>query len=282
MKRKCLSLMGLISAVAPLIGCVEAPNEEIAYQPALTMNRLSMNGIVASRVVATTMAENPLAIGRTDARMTVNPVSDPLLSTAEGREYFSYIVGCAMPAGQVVEGVAGGQPLSFQGSVGLAPDWEYRAMSASEKRWVSACLLARVNAYGVSVPISMRGEHAALALGAGESEAFGLAEGAFYGDVFASSNGKMEMLACRGAGQAAGETGGLVDRDCTEPAANGLTQCGFTYAGDCLDYSPQTPGSYACSYSWGGNYYDCHTSPTRATWGPGSSYNEVITTYVAN
>jgi hypothetical protein len=283
MKLKCLSMMGLASAVFPLIGCVsDVPDEGAVSQPALTVNRLAVNGIVSNRLVASSVAENPLAVGRTGSSLTVNPVSDPLLSTTEGREYFSYIVGCAVPAGQVVEAVAGGEALSFQGSVGLAPDWEYRAMSASEKRWVSACLLSRVNAYGISVAISMRGEHAALATVAGETGAFGLVEGAFYGDVFTSTDEKMEMIACRGAAQAAGETGGLVDRDCTELGANGLTKCGFTYAGDCLDFSPQTPSAYACSFAWGGNYRDCHTRPTRALWEPGTSRSEVITTYVTN
>lgn len=278
-----LSVLGLASA-SLLVGCVdEGPTlREHEGQPAITLNRITLNGIVSNRMVATAIAENSLAIGNNGTRLTVNPVSDPLLSTAEGREYFAYIVGCAMPTGKVVEAVSGGQTIAFEGSIGLAPDWETRAMSGSEKRWVSACLLARVNAYGISVQISMRGEHAALTPSEGEVDAFNLVEGAFYGDVFTNTDEKMEMIACRGASQAAGETGGLVNRDCTEPAANGLTQCGFTYAGDCLDYSPQTPSAQACEYSWGGNYYNCHTRASRVTWDPGTLHNEVVTTFVAN
>jgi hypothetical protein len=278
MKFKYLSMMGLASAVLPLIGCLaENPaNEEIVSQQALTMNRLTMNGLVTNRVIATAIAENSLAVGRTDGALQANPVSDPMLATPEGREYFSYIVSCALPQGDVVAASTG----HYEGSMGLAPEWEHRAMTTSEKRWVSACLLARVNAYGISVELSLRGDHAALAAGDAELEVFTQPEGAFYGDVFASDATKMEMVACRGAAQAAGESGALVNRDCTEPAGNGLTVCGFKYAGDCLDFSPQTPSAYACSYQLNG-YQDCHKRPSAGMWEPGSGHSEVITSFLA-
>lgn len=277
-----LSVIGMASL---LVGCVveEGPNlQEHKGQPAITLNKISLNGIVANRVVATSVTENSLAIGRSGGRMTANPVSNPMLNSIEGREYYAYIVGCAVPAGQYVDAVVSGQAYEFEGALGLAPDWETRPMTDSEKRWVSACILARVNAYGVSVHISMRGEHASLTPIPGEEVAYPQAEGAFYGNVFSATQEKMVMIACRGEAQAAGETGGLTDRDCAEPAGNGLTKCGFSYAGDCLDYSPQTPSAYACSFSWGGAYYDCHTHSSRAMWEPGTGHSEVITTYVAN
>lgn len=277
-----LSVLGMASL---LVGCAveEEPNlQEHEPQPAIALNKIALNGIVANRVVATSVAENSLAVGRVGSHMTVNPVGSSMLNSIEGREYFAYIVSCAVPAGQFVDATVSGQPVSFEGNLGLAPDWETRAMTDSEKRWVSACLLSRVNAYGISVQISMRGEHPSLAPIAGEEVAFPQAEGAFYGNVFSTAQEKMVMIACRGEAQAAGEGGGLADRDCTEPAGNGLTKCGMTYAGDCLDYSPQTPSAYACSFSWAGAYYDCHTHSSRAMWEPGTGHNEVITTYVAN
>lgn len=277
-----LSVIGMASW---LVGCAveDEPNlQEHAPQPAVAVNRIAVNGIIANRVVATSVAENSLAVGRTGSHMTANPISAPMLDTVEGREYFAYLVSCAVPAGQSVDASVSGQSFSFDGALGLAPGWETRSMTESEKRWVSACLLSRVNAYGISVQISMRGEHPALTPVAGEESAFPQAEGAFYGNVFSSAQEKMVMIACRGEAQAAGEGGGLADRDCAEPAGNGLTKCGFTYAGDCLDYSPQTPSAYACSFSWASAYYDCHTHSSRAMWEPGTNFTEVITTYVAN
>lgn len=278
-----LSVIGLASA-SLLVACVGEDDPALARvgQTAITLNKISLNGIVANRVVATAIAENPLATGVVGGELQANPVADPLLGTAEGREYFAYIISCAMPAGQVIEASSGGTSFRFEGAIGLAPDWEHRGMTDSERRWVSACLLARVNAYGVSVAISLRGDHGALVPTNGEEEQFGLIEGAFYGDVFTADQSKMEMVACRGAGQAAGETGGLVDRDCAEPAANGLTVCGFRYAGDCLDYSPQSPSAHACEFQWGGHYQSCHTRAGNGYWEAGSARTEVITSFVAN
>lgn len=282
MKCNSLSVLG-IASVSLLIGCAgEEPSLQEFEQQAIALNRIALNGIVANRVAATAIAENPLAVGRSESILQANPVSDPLLRTAEGREYLAYIVSCAMPAGTVLETVSGEERYSFGGSIGLAPGWEHRAMTESEKRWVSACLLARVNAYGISVAVSMRGDHASLLPTDGEREAFGQSEGAFYGNVFSAAEDRMEMFACRGAAQAAGEGGGLVHRDCAEPAANGLTVCGFRYVGDCLDFSPQTPSAHACASGWGDEYQDCHTRPSAGIWEPGTAHREVITTFVAN
>jgi len=76
-------------------------------------------------------------------------------------------------------------------------------------------------------------------------------------------NQPIQWFACRGKDQAAGETGGLGDRDCAEPDPQnpGFTLCGFVFAGDC--------GSFAAdrtceSFSTNGTFYrDCHTSPIR-------------------
>jgi hypothetical protein len=62
------------------------------------------------------------------------------------------------------------------------------------QRWVSACVLARTNAYGVHVQISMRAPadapapiKTALAVGDDERAEFTLREGAYYGNIFATT-----------------------------------------------------------------------------------------------
>jgi hypothetical protein len=62
------------------------------------------------------------------------------------------------------------------------------------QRWVSACLLARTNAYGVHVQISIRAPadapqaiKDALAVSTEESEQFQIREGAYYGNIFATT-----------------------------------------------------------------------------------------------
>ena len=104
-------------------------------------------------------------------------VSDPA-----ARELAEYVVSCALPAGE--EAVVGG--VAFAGAVGLAPEWAEGACGDACARWLSACLLARVNARGEHVEISMRGPHPALHPVPGELAEFTQEEGTYFGDLFAS------------------------------------------------------------------------------------------------
>ena len=60
------------------------------------------------------------------------------------------------------------------------------------------------------------------------------------------------------------------------------TQCGFTYAGDCADYTPVIPTPYACkAYDpTGGFYLGRHAQPGLKKWPHAKTYRQVITTYV--
>jgi hypothetical protein len=164
--------------------------------------------------------------------------------------------------------------------MGLAPAWEHRSLQPREKRWLSACLIARVNAYGIEVSISLRGRHPALTPSATEAETYTLEEGAFYGDIFTPENEPLEWTACRGAAQAAGEEGGLIERDCTEPIGDGTTRCGFKFAGDCSDYASDDSTPYACRRDDRGYYEQCHTLAGDGRWPLGTLRTEVITVFV--
>src|SRR4029077_13329176 len=120
----------------------------------------------------------------------------------------------------------------FPGSIGLVPRWLSHKLSRKGEEWVSACLLARVNAHATVEPISMRGNNPALAITEAEAMDFPLDEGSFYGNVFVPESDPIDWHGCRGQDQASGETGGLVDRDCAEPDPFNptSTQCGFDYA----------------------------------------------------
>jgi hypothetical protein len=174
----------------------------------------------------------------------------------------------------------------FDGALGLAPKWVKRRLLRRERRWVSACLLARVNLFTTAEAISLRGPHDALTVSPSDEEAvlYPLAEGAFYGDVFKKEGEPIIWIACRGEAQAASEEAGLVLRDCAEPDPDnpGLTKCGFTWAGDCADYSPESPSPYACKDSSAGNYEKCHEQPGAGEWRRIKRYKEVITVFVSN
>ncbi|HWU86501.1 MAG TPA: hypothetical protein VN253_04475 [Kofleriaceae bacterium] len=166
---------------------------------------------------------------------------------------------------------------------------------------MSACLISRVNKYDVSVTISIRGPHEALAVASDEATDFTVEEGAFYGDIFRPLDEPIIWIACRGRDQAATDSLAIDDRDCAEPdpANPGLTKCGFIYAGDCADWvKPKNP--YACkkwtadddgcgsghshdlvSPSHGRGYYEnCHDEAGNGHWPHATQYDEVITVYL--
>src|SRR5262249_38716067 len=93
-------------------------------------------------------------------------------------------------------------------------------------------------------------------------------------------------IACRGRDQAAGETGGVVDRGCAEPDPGGpsKTQCGVEDAGDCADFAPP-PNAFACKdFSNEGFYVDCLDHPAFSARHHRNhhddDFRQVITTFV--
>ena len=213
---------------------VGAVSSELVTDNRIALNRIALNRIALNRIALNRIALNRIALNRIALnRIALNgsAVGD-LSATDEGREILQYVVECALPAGVTLVGSHGGTEYEFEGAIGLAPSWLRGSLDRAGQRWVSACLLARVNAHGVSVQISMRGPHRALRASDDEMATFTLEEGAFWGNVFTREE---DFNACRGADQAAGETGGLENRDCTEPdaARQGTTVCGFQFAGEC-------------------------------------------------
>jgi hypothetical protein len=229
--------------VTLLAACADAPGESTTIAAVTARNKLAVNKLAVNKLAVNKLAVNKLAAVELAARrLTLNPRSaGDLTSTADGREVLSFVVSCALPEGLTLEARVGGATFEFAGELGLAPEWLDRPLSSEGQGWISACLFARVNAHDVSIPISLRGPTRALAVGQDERADWPLQEGAFYGDVFTPAGQPILWIACRGEDQAAGEVGGLIDRDCTEPdpAHPGLTQCGFIFAGDCGTFSAE-------------------------------------------
>jgi hypothetical protein len=265
---------------------------------ARTWNRLATNRLATNRLATNKLASSRLASNAlTSTSLEANMATADLLSTADGRDVYAYLINCALPDGTTIHASVPGaadttQPdtlytctsgeCSFPGGIGLAEYWIDHKLDSKGQGWVSACVFARVNAHDTAEPISLRGPHDALTVSPDEALQFPIQEGAFYGNLFTGDN-PIDWNACRGEGQAAGEFDGLVDRDCTEPdpANPGKTMCGFNYAGDCRDFSPALPSPYACKfYDFDlGIYTDCHNAPSDGHW-QSKPYREVITTYV--
>src|SRR5207244_324299 len=108
-----------------------------------------------------------------------------MAATEDGREFLTYLVGCALPETVGTYVIVNGVRYEFLGSLGLAPDWLDRPLTEIEQRWVTAGILARTNFFGIEVPISMRHPtNPALNVSEQEAADFTLWEGDFFGNIF--------------------------------------------------------------------------------------------------
>jgi len=273
----------------------------MSAQGAVTKNRLAQNRLASNRLAQNRLAANRLAANAlSSSTLEANSATAEVLATADGREVYSYLVSCALPGNARIEAAVPGAPDTappatsyscaagrcvFEGGLGLAEDWIDHKLASKDERWISACIFARVNANDTAEAISLRGSHPALTVSQDEAELFTVAEGAFYGNLFTHEDDPIDWNACRGEGQASGEFGGLVLRDCAEedPAHPGATYCGFNYAGDCRDYGSISE-PYACKSfeATQGIYGDCHNTSGDGHWPSSKTYREVITVYVSN
>jgi hypothetical protein len=170
-------------------------------------------------------------------------LADPTLAaTAEKRKQLTYLVRCALPADVALYADIEGERFTFPGSIGLAPRWLTEAMTPSEERWVSACLLAHVNYFGKHVRISIRATGVAvpeLKASTDEQQTYTIFEGGFFGNLFAPAPVAYTCRGRRSPTQARDPI--LQDRVCTqetgETTAEGmpLTVCHFLVTGLCED-----------------------------------------------
>ena len=250
----------------------------------LAGNKLSSNSLPAAKADATILAANKLAASKLPPegflvhRYAANPAGVAgLIATDAGREVLTFIVSCALPEGTSLVATGPGDiTYEFFGEIGLAKEWLHNALDNEGRGWMSACLFARTSGSHVPVPLSMRGQHRALALAPGEAETYTLEEGAYYGDYFTPDN---ESTACRGEDKfLLGNVGSLGERVCTEtnPPDAALTVCGFRYAGACGDFAP----AHACKhFSVHDAYRACHAQPI-VSHDHSKRYQQVITIYV--
>lgn len=293
--------MTVVFVAAMATACVGEPELSTSSHGLLDGNSIVGNRIVLNRIVLNRIVLNRIVLNQISSD-TFRMVSNELLATAEGRELLSYVVSCAIPDGIMLLGVHGGQTYEFPGQIGLAEKWLRRSLHESEQRWVSGCLIARVNRFGIPVSISIRGPHDALKVSAAEADDYSVEEAAFYGNVFTPPHEPLVWNACRGRDEAASESGDLDLRDCSEPDPEnpGLTLCGFKYAGDCADWAPPR-NAYACkkfkepkgrkggphddgdlgSKDHRGGYYEqCHDEPGFGHWHGAERFKEVVTVFV--
>jgi hypothetical protein len=279
-----LPVARLMVVVLLLSACTDAPSESTTSAPKIVTNKIVTNKIVTNKLAAGKVAAGKLASAEIASGLfTVNQTSaGDLISTEAGREVFAALVACALPDTVILEATVADGTFDFVGDVGLAPEWIAHSLYADSKRWVSACLFARVNSVDVAIAVSMRGPSPALGTDSDERSTFALQEGGFFGNYFTPKDDPIQWYACRGIDKSQGDAGDLASRNCAapDPANSGLTLCGYNYAGDCGTFGV----AHACEqFAQGGTFFQrCHGDPTTNNKFPSSSpsYLQVITTYV--
>jgi len=160
--------LGVMLLGAP--GCQpESPGEE--WEPGTVAREMRVaNSLTTQALVLNALSTNPTA-NNLLATGGLAPLFDPdtgnsylrlQLRDTDAQSFMSYLVGCALPADHHV---LWKDPLtltvhSWEGKAGLCPQWKTGAPSQECKNRVSACLLARNNALGRRVELSIRGEDA--------------------------------------------------------------------------------------------------------------------------
>jgi hypothetical protein len=260
---------------------------------AVTTNAVTTNGVLLNGVTTNAVTTNQISSDLYEI------VPTELIATDEGRELLRYVVSCAIPPGITLVGEHEGVTYEFLGDIGLAPSWLDRALGEGDQRWVSACLLARVNRFGIPVSISIRGPHKALKVSEAEARDYSVEEGAFYGNVFRQVEAPIIWNACLGRDEAVSESGTLDLRDCSEPDPSnpGATLCGFNYAGSCArePWKPYACKKFRTPAEWsssddpailsnrdyrGGYYEQCYDSAVFGPWQHAERFTEVVTVFV--
>jgi hypothetical protein len=248
-----VAVLFLVLGTSCAVG-LDEPSFSDVESEVTTTNKITVNKITVNKITVNQLATAQLAASSLDAHA--------MLDTADRREVLAYIVSCALPAGQVLALTdADGATYQFPGSIGLAPAWATRAPTVPERRWVTACVLARTNFYGVEVQISMRHDtNPALAATPAELATFKVVEGAFYGDLFQESP---VMYAC--SAKTWTEATPERPRACALSHDGATTECGFTYTGSC-----------------NAKHHPCvdHKPPFGACAGGGVTYPEIVTIYI--
>jgi hypothetical protein len=183
----------LVAGAAALAACAEAPDAPLAAERAalvsanaisanaisanaisanaisanaISANAISANAISANAISANAISANGLIIGEVDHPDLVLALHDPY-----AQEFMKYLVSCALEPKQQVTYTDPftGQKHAWNGALALCPSWLAKAPDQACQERVSACLLARQNAFAQPVQLSLRGHDAVGPIALGSS-----------------------------------------------------------------------------------------------------------------
>lgn len=261
--KKCIATF-LVSWLSVTSGClVEGREDTVSIhsrtQGVSLLNSMSYNRLDLNRLVYNRLTFNRLALNRlTFNRLTFNSL-DGLETSADGRELLQYIARCALAEGDTLVAEHDGREYEFPGLLEIAPAWEHRGLLRDEERLLSACLIAHVNAYGASVPISLRFPGVLGVEDGDEVFDYPVYEATFFGNVFGD---ELETYGCIGDAPevAAAHSPDRELRVCSDPGDD----CEVVSLGRCRDVCETRTRKYG--------WQDC--------WANGRRYAETVSVYL--
>ena len=177
--RSSLIAMLLLAAAS---GCEPEGSMEAVALETQSAEVESLNGLTANGLSANGLSANGLSTSAFTAWFSTNPALADMV--------MRYLVRCAVPAGETrsYTDTQTGQSHTWNGVLGLAPGWASGApANIGEQQVITACMMAHVNRYGLSIPISVLGRDALAALipiAPNELETYSVREACFFGNLF--------------------------------------------------------------------------------------------------
>ena len=249
MTQSILPLCVMLASSVSVLGCIategnDADTEALGttQEAALSNNALSNNALSNNALSNNALSNNALSNNAlSNNALSNNAILVAALTDPNARELLKYIVSCALPPTSTVDFTSEGVNYSYPGELGLTPKWGLPGGTCNEacQRWISACVMARVDFLGEKVSISLRGPHANLATTPAERAQYTVREGVYYGNIFRDP-ADQERYAC------------------VAPGRHGLPRvCGPTLDG-CFLHATGWCNDTCGGTLPDGSYLDCH------------------------
>ena len=169
----------------------------VTDENALTANALTANALTANALTANALTANALTANALTANaLTANALRDPL-----AREFLKYVVVVRARRRRRASSMT--RRRDDVHVPGLARAWRpsgaatHGSCDGACQRWVSACVLARVDAAGVEREISIRGDNPALRPEANELRDYTEREATYFGNVFIAGPAALPLPVAR-------------------------------------------------------------------------------------
>jgi hypothetical protein len=167
------------------------------------------------------------------------------------REVIRSAVECALTPEQSVTDPETGE--LYTGWWGLAPSWLGDVLNVDGRRYVTACMVQRLNYTGTTVPILLEGPHSAIAQSQSFGPSYPIKESTAFGDLFSSTTPLGGVLPAFNA-YVCWE--GLLPQTCggqmglpllfEKRICDGLPLCGLTVIGPCNASCVENGPYWAC------------------------------------